>query len=62
MKVKHKETFYQDYSDEGINIPSHWVVQYYVDDSPFPEAAYFNNKKDATDFEEELKNGDIGEE
>jgi hypothetical protein len=53
--IRHKETFYQDYSDEDINIPSHWVVQYYIDDSPYPEARYFNTAIEATEFEKEIE-------
>ena len=30
MKIKHKETFSQ-YGDADCGIPSHWVVQYYVE-------------------------------
>ena len=49
--MKHKETFFQA-SDSGV--PSHWVVQYYLNGSSFPEAAYFNKEKDAQEFEDEL--------
>jgi hypothetical protein len=50
----HKETFCQP-ADSGI--PSHWVVQYWDDDSNgFPEASYFSNLEDAVKFEEEITN------
>lgn len=56
MAFIHKETFYQDYSKEGINMPSHWVVQYYDTDDArgFPLAAYFTTLKEAKEFEETL--------
>jgi hypothetical protein len=52
MKIKHIETFYQA---GDMNIPPHWVVQYYVNNDSFPEAAYFDTLKDAEDFEREIK-------
>lgn len=53
---KHKETFFQDYSQEDCNIPSHWVVQYYINDGVFPESKCFSEKWMAEIFELELKN------
>jgi len=50
---RHKETFYQA-AFQGI--PAHWVVQFYIDDNPFPEAAYFSSEEDAVEFEQELIN------
>ena len=50
--LKHKETFFQS-AHEGI--PSTWVVQYYVDDNPFPEAAYFKTVIEAMSFEKEIE-------
>ena len=52
MKIKHKETFYQP-AEAGI--PSHWVVQYYVDNDPFPHASYFETQVEADKFEIELE-------
>ena len=49
--TRHKETFFQA-GEEGI--PSHWVVQFYVDGSAFPEAAYFSTEKEARELEEAL--------
>lgn len=49
---KHKETFYQP-PFEGV--PGHWVVQFYIDNNPFPEAAYFSSEEEAKDFEKEIK-------
>lgn len=48
-KTLHKETFYQR-GDSLYNIPSSWVVQYWVEGEPFCEAAY---------FETEIKKGHI---
>jgi len=47
----HKETFYQPAYD---GIPGHWVVQYYIGNHPFPQAAYFTTQKEAEEFEKEL--------
>ena len=47
----HKETFFQA-ADYGI--PSHWVVQYYDDGNPFPEAEYFKTREEAERFEKSI--------
>ena len=48
MKI-HKETFFQPAHD---GIPGHWVVQYYEsEDAAFPEAAYFDDSFQASEFE-----------
>ena len=52
MKKKLKEVFHQS-ADSGI--PPHWVVQYYVEGSPFPEAEYFGTEEEAWTFAETLR-------
>ena len=51
---RHKETFFQA-CFEGV--PSHWVVQFYVDDNPFPDAAYFRDEETALRFKQDLLDG-----
>ena len=48
----HKETFRQDAHD---GIPTHYVVQYWVDNpNTFPESSYFSTLVEAVEFEKTL--------
>lgn len=45
-----KDLFYQDYSKFDPDVPNHWVVQYYVEGSEFPQCEYFSDKIKALRF------------
>lgn len=45
--------FFQDYSDTP-DIPSHWVVQYYIENSDFPQYSYHSTKEEAQNWANEL--------
>jgi len=51
MKKILKEVFHQS-ADSGI--PSHWVVQYYIEGKAFPEAEYFTTEDEAWEFADKL--------
>ncbi|MGI2025747.1 hypothetical protein [Endozoicomonas acroporae] len=56
-----KDLFYQNYSEIDPSIPNHWVVQYYVEGSGFPECEYCADKAEALRFIEKEFGKEVAE-